>query len=356
LQEEEIKDLPLVLTSQSTVAWDHTIIITPKFPLIGIIALYLMAEVSTVNDSGSSVLTSLLESFDEVIATVEIDLKMEKQASSRYSWIPATMLSPLSIGCTVPVPPQHGEEADRSRWLLRRQSTQGKALAVDHPFITVIGNTGFIEGVHYWEVTLRTTMEALIDRVALGVVFPDDDANLNVKNLEGKLGDKDNDLLYNYAVEIHLELQNKCCCIRTRWMGPVFYFSSSSSLVGIRLGFLLDQVKSELKLFVYFPANNSNQPDREIFIANLLKGRKFYPAFSLPNKLETSDNALMLNTNPTIPSTIVAYKERMDDMMNLLRQIRASLDSAEMMAHNNTAEYHQLRERYQQLLNMLNLA
>jgi hypothetical protein len=332
-------------------ARDHTIIIISRFPLISIITTHLMAEVSAVGGSGSSGFASLLESFDEVIAAAEIDLKAEKQASSRCSWIPATMLSPLSITFTVPAPSHHGEEADRSRWLLKRKSTQAQGVGVDIPFITVIGNTGFTEAVHYWEVTLRTRMEALTDCIAVGVVFPDDDAKLNVKNLEGKLGDKDNDLLYNYAVDIHLL---NASTIQTRWGNLLFAFNSN--LAGIRLGFLLDLIKSELKLFVYFPTNSSNHPDREIFIANLLKGRKFYPAFSLPNILGHTDKSLLLNTNPTIPSTIAAYREKMDNMMDLLRQIRASLDSAEKIAQSNTAEYHQLRERYKQLLNILNLS
>jgi hypothetical protein len=260
--------------------------------------------------------------FDELKERCQLlEQKLQEQAPS---WFPVTMLSPSYIGLTALLPPEQGETDHRSRWKLGRKR-------VGAEWSTIIGNTSFADGVHYWEVTLKNDVP-----VYLGVIFPDDDTQLNVTNLGASMGDDRYDLLHNYALEIIVEQDsNKDGKIRRRYSIPKF--SSATCMTGCRLGLLLDLVKSELVLYEFNAENKTNLPDHVMVLATLMRGRNFYPAFSLRNDC----SELFLNTNPRIPCTISAYVEEMNEMVNQLRQTRAAMAAVE----TNTAQFDELKER-----------
>jgi hypothetical protein len=293
--------------------------------------------------NGSELFSSLLQRFDELVEAAQQELKLPEKPST---WIPATILSHnVSMGSRSTS--KHGEIDDRSKWgISYKYKTCPPPGTGCH---TIVGNTGLAEGIHYWEVTVLSQM---VHPAAIGVVFPGDDAQLNINNLIGILGETRNDLLYGNAVEISLKpyvttVGKKGLSVGGR-RGPSN--SHDGTIIGFRFGFLLDFVRSELKLYVFYPGNMTSSPNYEFLIATLLKGRKYYPAFSL-----NIDTAFQVDTNPVIPTTISTYKEKMDNMMEHLRHIRTALASAEAMAQTNTAQYHHLRERFQQLSSLLNV-
>jgi hypothetical protein len=288
-------------------------------------------------DESHVLVASLLQSYDALVQAAQEELHLTDKPS--YSWIPATMLSPLAL-ISIAVKPKHGQKEDRSKWTMCLRPRTGNI------YNTIIGSTGFTEGIHYWEVTLR----AVVTPIAVGVVFPSDEAQLNISNMTGLLGETRNDLLFSNAIDVRVE---NCSTHRGMDCGISGRFMSSQALpmpVGsCRLGFLLDLIRLELRLYVLSIGDASNTPKYDYLIATLQNGRKYYPAFSL-----NTDSHLSLDTNPAIPSTIIAYKEKMDNMITLLRQIRTTLDTAEKLVQTNTAEYHQLKERYQHLSKLLN--
>jgi hypothetical protein len=275
---------------------------------------------------GTALFASLLQSYDELIEVAQEELNLLPEKPS--SWIPATVLAPLVESSTSS---KHGEKDDRSKWSLTLKLKA--SFLTGNVYSTVIGNTGFTEGVHYWEVG-SVHVETPI---ALGVVFPGDDAQLNIGNMMGILGETHNDLLYNNAVEVRIE--------RNGGYGISGRYVSSNSIpfsrsIKYRLGFLLDFVKSELRLYVFYGPDSSNRPCHEYLVAYLLKGRRYYPAFSL-----AKDTNFMVDTNPVPPVTIAAYKEKMDNMMNLLRQLRASIETFTDVSEKNMTHYQQLKDR-----------
>jgi hypothetical protein len=283
-------------------------------------------------DKSHALVASLLQSYDALMQAAREELHLPDKSSS---WIPATMLSPSCIGITRQLSTKHGYKDDE--WVLLSRAEE---------YNTIIGNTSLTEGVHFWEVHT----DELRHRIALGVVFPNDDTQLNVANLSACLGDNRSDLLFNNAVEVHLFIKDNFLIITERSLKTeysIFAAHVANFPKGFTIGVLLDLIKTELKVYVL--NQGGFQSNSELFVASLMKGRKYYPAFSLNGKIN-----LKLDLNPVIPFTISAYKERMDNMMDLLRKFRTKVDNAEKLGQTATAEYHQWRERYQNLSKLLN--
>jgi hypothetical protein len=205
-------------------------------------------------------------------------------------------------------------------------------------WFTIVGNTGFDEGVHYWEVTVKNHRDFM-----MGVVFPADDKQLNIATLSNHIGNG-SELLKSSSIGVRLEASNNIY-LSGHNLRVKLNTGKSFNITGSRLGLLLDVTKSELKLLIFHPGSKQELPDFETMLVTLPKGRKFYPAFSL----YSHEGALTLNTKPPIPHTISEYMEVMNDMVKMLSKLRKDIEAAEKTAEANSLETQQMREKFESL-------
>eukprot|EP01120_Amphizonella_sp_Union-15-10_P011262 TRINITY_DN472_c0_g1_i5.p1 TRINITY_DN472_c0_g1~~TRINITY_DN472_c0_g1_i5.p1 ORF type:complete len:201 (-),score=27.86 TRINITY_DN472_c0_g1_i5:129-731(-) len=182
-------------------------------------------------------------------------------SSSEPDWIPCSVFSPLYLTKLKSAP-----DSDRRVWEIRKFNDEWQ---------TLIGNTGFTSGVHYWEFKFVN----FHNLVMFGLLVPPDDSLINVDELWSHMGNSGKQLLGKYSLNYYLQ--------PTLWnyawganRGQAIDLGTTA-YNGARIGLLLDLVKFELTLFYYSAANSSGNPDQKILLATLLKGRKYYPAWSL---------------------------------------------------------------------------
>jgi hypothetical protein len=286
---------------------------------------------NTNDNSVDNSVDSLITRFQQLLQATHLD-----QHDVQPEWIPCSVFSP-EYSCKLNVvPARHGSKLDRRLWEIRKTGAG---------WSTITGSTGISEGVHYWEFKI-----VKYNRLMFGLLMPSDDSQLNVGNLWSHMGDPKNDLLNKYSISYYLQPQ----LYNYSWAsnrGDVIDLKTTN-YDGCRIGLLLDLVKCELQLFFFLSNNTSGLPDKQILLATLMKDKKYYPAFSL---VETT-TILELCTSASPPTTVKDYVDQINSLCELLRKFRETI--AELQANNNRNEeqFQKLKQKYQQLLQMLNMS
>eukprot|EP01120_Amphizonella_sp_Union-15-10_P004466 TRINITY_DN1509_c0_g1_i1.p1 TRINITY_DN1509_c0_g1~~TRINITY_DN1509_c0_g1_i1.p1 ORF type:complete len:373 (+),score=52.56 TRINITY_DN1509_c0_g1_i1:71-1120(+) len=230
---------------------------------------------------------------------------MSSTSNQRLEWIPASIFSPLFLTKINVDQPPPGKPLDRSVWDIRKSS--------DGEWATIIGNRGFTRNIHYWEFRIVNFQNHLM----FGVVAPPDDSYFNVINLWSHLGNTSKELLSKYSIGYYLQ--------PTLWnyaqganRGDQIDLGTTA-YDGSRIGLLLDLSRFELTLFFFTSSNNTNKPDKQILLATLEEGVKYYPAFSFYH----TATAIELHTNAALPSTVKDYVEEVRDSFYYMRLISA---------------------------------
>eukprot|EP01120_Amphizonella_sp_Union-15-10_P016815 TRINITY_DN90_c0_g1_i1.p1 TRINITY_DN90_c0_g1~~TRINITY_DN90_c0_g1_i1.p1 ORF type:complete len:216 (-),score=34.51 TRINITY_DN90_c0_g1_i1:75-689(-) len=201
-------------------------------------------------------------------------------SSEQPVWIPASAWSPLYHTKLKPYTSNAGQ--DRRIWEIRKYRDEWQ---------TLFGNRALTSGVHYWEFKVVNFQ----NYVMFGIVALPSTEYFNVDQLWSHLGNVGKSVLSKYSLSYYLQPTNW----NYAWganRGAVLDLGTTN-YNGCRIGLSLDLVKYELTLFFFLASNSSGKPDKQILLGTLLKGRKYYPVFSLHH----DETVLELTTSIPVP-------------------------------------------------------